>query len=89
MIILDFLQSKLKDYLFQGNVTYYNATSDQGPYPGGVLGYFHAYVDSGHFWGIKIFNFNIFGVFRKMNIFGGMIRFCGYILGVITKMDYI
>ena len=37
MIILDFLQSKLKDKLFQGNATYYKATSDHGPYPGGVL----------------------------------------------------
>ena len=37
MIILDFLQSKLKDKLFQGNVTYYKATSDQVPYLGGVL----------------------------------------------------
>ena len=37
MIILDFLQSKLKDKLFQGNVTYYKRTSDQGPYPGGGL----------------------------------------------------
>ena len=25
---------------------------------------------SGHFWGFKIVNFNIFGGFRKMNIFG-------------------
>ena len=32
----------------------------------------HIYVGSDHFWGFKIFNFNIVWVFRKMNIFGGM-----------------
>ena len=35
---------------------------------GGVLWYFHTYVGSGYFFGFKILNFNIFGVFR-MNIF--------------------
>ena len=30
------------------------------------------YVGSDHFWGVKIFNFNIVWVFRKKNIFGGM-----------------
>ena len=30
------------------------------------------YVGSDHFWGFKIFNFNIVWVFRKMNIFWGM-----------------
>ena len=39
---------------------------------GGVLWYFHTYLGSGHFWGIKILIFNIFGVFRKINIFWGM-----------------
>ena len=34
--------------------------------PGG--GGFHTYIGSGHFW---VQNFNIFGVFRKINIFGG------------------
>ena len=32
----------------------------------------HIYVGSDHFWGFKIFNFNIVLVFRKMNIFWGM-----------------
>ena len=32
----------------------------------------HIYVGSDHFWGFKIFNFNIVWVFRKMNIFWGM-----------------
>ena len=41
------------------------------------------------FYFLPILNFNIFGVFRKMNIFWGMIRFCGYFLGVNTKLDYI
>ena len=27
------------------------------------------YVGSGHFWGFKILNFNIFWGFQKMNIF--------------------
>ena len=39
------------------------------PGGGGVLWYFHTYVGSGYFFGFKILNFNIFGVFRKMNIF--------------------
>ena len=34
------------------------------------LGY-EDFVGSGHFLGFKILNFNIFGVFRKMNIFWG------------------
>ena len=38
--------------------------------PGAVLSYFHTYVGSGHFWGLKILNFNILGGFQ--NIFGGM-----------------
>ena len=41
----------------------------------GVLGYFHTYVGSGHFFGFKILNFNIFGVFRKMNNFFGYADF--------------
>ena len=43
-----------------------------GFHPGGGGVYFHTYmyVGSGHFRGFKILNFNIFGVFRKMNIFG-------------------
>ena len=36
----------------------------------GVLRYFHTYVGSGHFGRFKILNFNVFGVFRKMNILG-------------------
>ena len=36
---------------------------------GRVLWYYHTYVDSDYFLGFKILNFNIFGVFRKMNIF--------------------
>ena len=38
----------------------------------GVHRYFHTYVGSGHFFDFKILNFNIFGVFRKNNIFWGM-----------------
>ena len=62
--------------------------------PGGVLCYFHTYVDSGHFWGLKILNFNIFGGFRKINIFWGYevlwIFFWGHhkielYLGVISR----
>ena len=40
--------------------------------PGGVLCYFHTYVDSGHFWGLKILNFNIFGGFQKNEYFLGV-----------------
>ena len=42
----------------------------------------------GSFFGFKILNFNIFGVFRKINIFWGM-KILWKFLGVITKMDYI
>ena len=38
------------------------------------------------FLGFKIFGFNIFGSFRKMNIFWGMIKFWIF-LGVITKLE--
>ena len=42
---------------------------------------------------VKLFNFNIFGVFRRMNIFffflggGGCADLCGYILGVTILLD--
>ena len=39
---------------------------------GGVLSYFHAYIGSGYFWGFKIPNFIILGVFRKIYIFWGV-----------------
>ena len=45
-----------------------------GLIPGaGVLLYFHAYVGSGsgYFWGFKILNYNIFGVFQKTEYFWG------------------
>ena len=32
---------------------------------GGVFRYFHTYLCSGHFLGLKILNFNIFGGFQK------------------------
>ena len=41
-----------------------------------------------YFLGFNILNFNIFGVFRKMNNFWEW-RFCGYFWGVITKLGYI
>ena len=41
------------------------------PEGGGVLLYFHAIIGSGYFWGFKILNFNIFGVFQKTEYFGG------------------
>ena len=57
-------------------------------FPGrGVLWYFHTYVGSGYFfffW-FKILNFNIFWSFEKNEYFLGVWRFCGYLLGVITK----
>ena len=49
--------------------------------PRGVLRYFHTYVGSAHFLGFKIMNFNIFGVFRKMNIFLGYEDFVDIFLG--------
>ena len=39
--------------------------------PGGVLCYFHTYVGSAHFFGLKILNFNIFGGFQKNEYFLG------------------
>ena len=49
--------------------------------PGGVLWYFHTYVGSAHFFGFKILNFSIFGVFRKINIFLGCEDFVDILLG--------
>ena len=40
--------------------------------PGGVLRYLHLKRRLGTFWGLKILIFNIFGVFRRINIFWGM-----------------
>ena len=56
------------------------------PVGGGVLWYFHTYVGSGYYFGFKILNFNIFGVFRKMNIFFGYEDFADIFWGVITKL---
>ena len=46
--------------------------SIRGSYPVGVLEYFHTYIDSDHFWGFRILNFNIFGGFQKNDYFWGM-----------------
>ena len=59
-----------------------------GGTPGGVLWYFHTHVGSGYFFRFKILNFNIFGVFRKMNIFW-IWRFCGYFLGGHHKIGLV
>ena len=40
----------------------------------GVYSDIFIYVDSDHFGGFKIMNFNNFWVFRKTNIFGGMMK---------------
>ena len=40
---------------------------------GGGTPIFSYMVGSGHFGGFKFLNFNILGVFRQMNIFGGKI----------------
>ena len=48
--------------------------------------FFHAYVGSGYFWGFKILNFNILGVFRELNNCGGMMILWIF-FGVITKLD--
>ena len=40
----------------------------------GVYSDIFIYIDLDHFGGFKIMNFNTFGVFRKMNIFGGMMK---------------
>ena len=45
------------------------------------------HVGLGYFGGFKILNLNYFGVFRKLNIFGGM-KILWIFLGVITKLDY-
>ena len=49
--------------------------------PGGVLWYFHAYVGSDHFWGVKILNFNIFWGFQKNKYFFGCEDFVNIFLG--------
>ena len=51
------------------------------PRGGGGL-YFHTYIGSGHFFG-----FNIFLVFRKINIFLVM-KILWIFFGVIIKLDY-
>ena len=56
---------------------------------GWVLWYFHTCIGFGHFWGLKILNLTIFGGFRKNEYFLGVWRFCGYFLGIITKLNYI
>ena len=38
---------------------------------GGVLRHFHTYVSSGHFFGLKFLNFNIFWGFQRNEFFGG------------------
>ena len=45
----------------------------------GVLWYFHTYVGSGHFFGFKILNFDIFGISEKWIFFGYEV--CGYFWG--------
>ena len=53
--------------------TDYGCTDPSGGGGGvGVLRYFHVYVVSGYFLGLKNLNFDIFWVFRKINIFWGM-----------------
>ena len=54
--------------------------------PGGELRYFHTYVGSDHFFGVKFFNFNIFGGFQKNEYFLGMKILCIF-FWVIPKMD--
>ena len=39
------------------------------------------------FWGVQILNFNILGVFRKLNIFEGM-KILLIFFGVITKVEH-
>ena len=58
----------------------------------GVLGYFqffiHTSIGSECFFGVQNFEFQYFGgVFRKLNIFGGM-KILWIFWGVITKLDY-
>ena len=38
----------------------------------GTLIFSYIYVGLDHFWGFKILNFNMFGGFRNIIIFGGM-----------------
>ena len=49
--------------------------------PRGVLRYFHTYVGSGHFFGFKILNFNIFGGFQKNKYSFGYEDFVDIFLG--------
>ena len=54
---------------------------------GGTL-IFHTYVGLGYFW-VKNFEFQYFyGVFRKLNIFGGM-KILWIFFWFITNLDYI
>ena len=66
---------------------------EEGVSPGGmgegtlILSYIHRL--GLFFWGggVKILNFNLLGFFRKMNIFGGMLKLWIF-LGAIAKLDY-
>ena len=59
------------------------ATSQGG---GGTLKFSHIRRLGPFFGGFKILNFHIFGGFQKNEYFFGVLRFCGYFLGVITKL---
>ena len=56
----------------------------------GTLIFSYIYVGLDHFWGFKILNFNMFGGFRNIIIFGGMKILwiyhykTGLVLGVIS-----
>ena len=51
------------------------------PRGGGVLRYFHTYVGSDHFLGVKFLNFNIFWGFQKNEYFLGYENFVYIFLG--------
>ena len=87
MIILDFLQSKLKDIkLFQGNLTYYKRRRFEVLPRWGTLTF--SYIPRhGLFLGVQNFEFQYFWGFRKINIFLSM-KILWIFLGVNKKLDY-
>ena len=61
--------------------------SIRGSYPVGVLGYFHTYIGSDHFWGFRILNFNIFLGFQKNDYFLGYEDFVDMWVVIIIILD--
>ena len=69
-ILINFSKKKMTCTFLMFVLLYNTVYAWGGGGGGGILRYFHVYIGWGHFWGFKILNFIILGVFRKINIFG-------------------